>query len=60
MRPDPEPYEAIRRLDSQGAVMIANPGRPVATDFLEMERRVAWILLEMLERLVAQYAYRLG
>src|SRR5258706_13413444 len=46
MGADPEPHEAVRRLDGQCAILPTNPSRPEARNLLEVERRVTWVLLE--------------
>ena len=47
MGADPEPHEAVRGLDGQGAILPTNPSRPEAPNLLEMERRVPWVVLEV-------------
>jgi len=57
MRADPEPYQPVRCLHSQGTVAIANPGGPEATDLLEVERCVSRVRFQMLERLVGELTH---
>jgi hypothetical protein len=46
MTADPEPYEPVRDLDRDGAIVSTDPDRPEATDPLEVKRWMTRVLLQ--------------
>src|SRR4051794_39182845 len=54
VRSDPEPQIAAFHLHGQSPVTASNPCRPKATDLLEMQGRMLWILLEQFVVLVGE------
>jgi len=46
MAADPEPDQAVRCLDCEGAIVSADASRPEPTHLLEVKRGVPWILLQ--------------
>jgi hypothetical protein len=57
MAANPEPDEAVERVDGQGSVVRADPGRPEAADLLEVNRRMPGILLQARVGLIGEIAY---
>ena len=51
---DPKPNETIISLDGDGTIVAADAGRPLGSDFLELQGRMAGIGLEELEVFVSQ------
>jgi hypothetical protein len=49
---DPVPQDSLMRLDANGAEMNSHANRPMASDFLETQRRMARIGFEESEVLV--------
>lgn len=47
--PNPYPDEVGIIVNGQHTVVHADSGRPIVTDFLEMEGRVSWVFLKQLE-----------
>ena len=43
---DPEPDEPVRRVDREGSVVSADSRGPEPPHFLEVKRRMPWILLD--------------
>jgi hypothetical protein len=58
MGPDPKPQDPVGGLDANSAIMDADSGRPIAPDFLEVERRVFRVLFEELEGAVRKLLNR--
>ena len=56
MRSDPEPDRAFGSVDGQRSVVRAHAGRPKTPDFLEADRWILRILLDMAICLVRQPA----
>jgi len=57
---DPKLQQPVGRLDSNGAILAPDPNRPEPPNFLEMKRRVTWIVFEQLETAVGKVLYRGG
>ena len=56
MRSYPEPKDAVRHIDAEGAIVQANANGAKSADTLEAKGWVRWISLEELEALVGQGA----
>ena len=54
MGADPEPYESVGRFDCKRAVVSPHSHRPEAADLLEVERRVARVVLQPRVRLIGE------
>ena len=54
MTADPEPHEAVRGLDRDGAIVSTDASRPEATDLLEVKRWMTRILFQTCIRLIRE------
>jgi hypothetical protein len=57
---DPDPAKTIRFLESQGAIIATNPGRPQFAGLFKPKRWVARIFLEKGEVLVSENPNTVG
>lgn len=54
MRADPKPDITIVHGNGEGAIAQPDPDGPVKSDFLELQRRMAWIAFQKLKVRVGQ------
>lgn len=54
MRADPEPDIATIPGNGEGAIAQPDPDGPIRSDFLELQRRMAWIAFQKLKVRVGQ------
>lgn len=57
MAADPEPHEAVRRLDCERAVVTSDASGPEASNLLELQRGITGILLEALVCLIGEFLH---